>query len=128
MKVIIAGSRGVTDLAQIYDAVVASKFDVTEVVSGTAKGVDKLGEVYASQTLIPVKRFPAQWKDLEVPGAVIKQGQYGPYNALAGFHRNQRMAEYADALIAVWNGTSNGTKHMIEYMYKCEKPVFVYKV
>ena len=32
----------------------------------------------------------------------------------AGFKRNVKMAEYADALVAFWDGESKGTKHMIE--------------
>lgn len=38
------------------------------------------------------------------------------------------MADYADALIAVWDGVSAGTKHMISFMNKQNKPVFVYQV
>lgn len=32
----------------------------------------------------------------------------------AGFKRNVKMAEYADALVAFWDGSSRGTKHMID--------------
>ena len=35
------------------------------------------------------------------------------------------MAEYADALIAIWNGISRGTKHMIDIMKEKTKPTFV---
>ena len=44
MKVIIAGSRGITDGRLVSAAVAASGFDITEVVSGTCHGVDQLGE------------------------------------------------------------------------------------
>jgi hypothetical protein len=128
MKVIIAGSRGIVDYGFIEEAVEASEFDIEEVVSGAAQGVDKLGERYAEDESIPVKRFPAQWNDIEAPGAVIKQGRYGKYNALAGYQRNQRMGEYADGLIAVWDGSSNGTRHMIQYMERLNKPVFIYDI
>ena len=47
MKVIIAGSRGVEDYALVEEAVKQSGFDITEVVSGTARGVDLLGEHWA---------------------------------------------------------------------------------
>lgn len=36
------------------------------------------------------------------------------------------MAEYADVLIAIWDGKSNGTKNMIEEMQKLEKPVYLF--
>ena len=46
----------------------------------------------------------------------------------AGYKRNAEMAEYADALIAVWDGDSKGTKHMIECMNKLNKKVYIHKV
>jgi hypothetical protein len=70
-----------------------------EIVSGTAAGADTLGERYAQEKGYEVKKFPAQW-DL--------------YGKSAGYKRNQQMAEYADGLIAFWDGKSRGTKHMID--------------
>lgn len=128
MKVIIAGSRGINDIGYIAEAVQASGFDITEVVSGTAAGVDKLGEQYAANESIPVKEFPADWKNIAVPGAVVKSNQYGKYNAVAGHQRNTKMGDYADALIAVWDGKSRGTLSMIKYMRSLGKQVFVYNL
>ncbi len=98
MKTIIAGSRSITDIAQVYEAVRASGFEITEVVCGEAAGVDALGRWWAAQKKILIASFPADWK---------KEGR------VAGYRRNQRMAAYADALIAVWDGESVGTPHMI---------------
>lgn len=98
MKVIIAGSRGITDPALIKEAVRLSQFKITEVVSGAARGVDTLGEGWASVNRLPVKQFPANWN---------------LYGKAAGHIRNNEMASYADALIAIWDGESRGTKHMI---------------
>lgn len=112
MKVIIAGSRSIADYALVEEAILESPFWITEVVSGAARGVDLIGEEWADNTLTPVKRFPADWNRL---------------GKSAGMVRNREMAEYADALIAVWDGTSYGTRHMIAYMRKAEnKPVFVW--
>lgn len=97
-KVIIAGSRSIEDYSKVEEAVEESGFDISEVVSGTADGVDKLGEEYADRNGIPVTRFPADWKN---------QGKK------AGVVRNQEMVEYADALIAVWDGESSGTEDVI---------------
>ena len=128
MKVIIAGSRGITDIELVEEeAVEESSFWVVEVVSGQANGVDKLGEEWANQRRIPIKPFPADWKNLKAPGAIIKNNAYGRYNANAGFDRNNQMAEYADALVAITTGTP-GTKHMIDTMKKLGKPVFVLRV
>lgn len=114
MKVIIAGSRTITDYKDVEDAIKASGFNVTEVVSGMAQGVDRLGIEYAKiHNDIPVAEFPAAWK---VDGQINKN---------AGRERNLKMAIYADALVAIWDGESNGTKHMIEAMKKINKPASV---
>lgn len=113
MKVIIAGSRELTSPVLVPKAIAASGFDVTEVVSGTARGVDRLGEWWAEFNLIPVVKFPADW---------------GTHGKSAGMIRNHEMALYADALIAIWDGKSRGTQHMILDMQKTGKPVYVYNV
>ena len=95
------------------------------VVSGKAKGVDSLGERWAKRNNIPVKEFPAKWDDLEVEGALIREGQYGTYNARAGFIRNGLMAEYADALIAIDQDT-HGTNDMIKQANKSGLKVFLH--
>jgi hypothetical protein len=128
MKIIIAGSRTITEYGFIEEAVEESGFEITEVVSGTAKGVDKLGELWAENNDVDIMEFPADWKNITVPGAVIKTNKYGSYNAIAGHMRNAEMAKYADALIAVWDGRSNGTYNMIKRMEAHNKPVFVYDI
>lgn len=101
-KVIIAGSRTFSDyklLATTCDHMLQNQDDV-EVVSGKEpKGADKLGELYAEEKGYRVEEFPAHWS------------QFG--NA-AGPLRNKQMAEYADALIAFWDGKSRGTLNMIQ--------------
>ena len=62
MKLIIAGSREITDIRVVQEAIKESGInlsEVTEIVSGTARGVDKLGEAVAIQNKIKIKRFPA---------------------------------------------------------------------
>jgi hypothetical protein len=99
VKTIVAGSRSITDIQQLYAAIRASGFKITEVVCGEAAGVDKLGRWWAEHRSIPVTSFPADWDG---------EGRR------AGYLRNVRMANYAEALIALWNGKSPGTRHMIE--------------
>ena len=126
MRVIIAGSRGLYPKLKTIDEIVkASGFDVTEVVSGGARGVDTAGENWASFVYAGVKAFLADWKDLSHPDAVIGYGSYGAYDKMAGHRRNKKMAEYADALIAIWDGKSSGTKNMISQMKRLGKKVFV---
>lgn len=111
MKTIIAGSRHIKDAAIVCKAVELSKFEITEVVSGGAPGVDTAGEAIAETMGLPLKVFPAKW---EIHGRA------------AGPIRNQQMAEYADALIAVWDGKSKGTKDMIDRASEQGLAVFVY--
>jgi len=113
MKVIIAGSRNINSPGPVGRAIESSNFEITEIVSGNARGVDSLAENYAGRKGIPTKLFPADWDK---------------YGKPAGAIRNQQMAQYADALIAVWDGQSKGTKMMIQMMNKQNKPVHLYLV
>ena len=125
MKVIIAGSRDIYDFFAVTNAIDGSGFKITEVVSGGAKGVDSLAVIWAVSSGTPYKEFKAKWNDLTAEGSFVKQGPYGSYNVNAGRDRNKLMTEYADALIAVWDGVSPGTNHMIASMRDLGKPVYV---
>jgi len=113
MKVIIAGSRSIDDYAVICEAIKNSGFEITSVVSGGAVGVDSLGEVYATNNGLPLFQFFPNWS---------KWGRG------AGFVRNKQMARFADALIAIWDGESRGTKHMIDIATEKGLKVFVWKI
>jgi hypothetical protein len=116
MKVIIAGSRTFDNylvLKKYCDKILSNvdKSDI-EIVSGGARGADFFGEKYAQENSYGIKLFPANWDK---------------YGKSAGYIRNQEMAKYADALIAFWDGTSRGTKHMIDLAKKHDLKVRVYK-
>jgi hypothetical protein len=111
-KVIVAGSRGFSDyhlLRTRMDFLTLQHSEI-EVVSGTARGADQLGERWARECGHGLKKFPADWD---------------AYGKRAGFIRYTQMAEYADALAAFWDGDSRGTKMMIEEMRRLGKPVRV---
>ena len=96
---------------------------ITEVVSGTARGIDQSGEDWAEDNQVLVSRWEANWDDISARSepTKIKTARSGrKYNVLAGYNRNQRMAEYADALIAIWDGKSTGTADMIARADKAE--------
>jgi len=129
---IIAGSRSVTDMLTedmvmrlLAKAVNHSNFVPDVVVSGTASGADMAGERWATSAGLPVAQFPAPWDETDHPDAVVKEGSYGPYDARAGFRRNQQMAEFASragdrgVLLALqvfdaMGEPSSGTADMIE--------------
>ncbi len=113
MKTIIAGSRLIKDYLIVKEAIKQSSFQITEVVSGEAVGVDGLGRRFGEENNIPVTKFPADWK---------------AHGKGAGYIRNKQMADYAEALIAVWDGESRGTKNMIEQATKNGLKVFVYNL
>lgn len=119
MITIIAGSREITDISLVIEAVRLSGFNITTILNGTARGIDQTGELYGIINNIPVKDVPAEWYD--VHGNFIKS---------AGYKRNEKMARQAQALIAIWNGESKGTKHMIDlaYRYNLQVFVFIYKL
>lgn len=125
MKVAIVGSRGFSSYELLEEAIKESGFEITEVVCGEAPGADTIGRLWAEDHSIPVASFPADWKNIDVPGAVIKSNSYGFYNAIAGKMRNIEMAVYCDAVIACWDQKSPGTRHMIEQSGIRGKKVFV---
>lgn len=98
MKVIIAGSRTINDYKLVKNILNSSKLRFTEVVSGHAQGVDLLGERWADERDIPVTEMPADWKK---------------WGKAAGPKRNRQMAEYADALVLIWDGKSKGSANML---------------
>jgi hypothetical protein len=110
MRTIIAGSRTINDFFLVERAVLESGFRITEVLSGGARGVDSLGEAWARRNGVLVSRFPAEWER---------------YGKQAGYIRNEQMADRAEGLIAVWDGCSTGTGHMIEIAKRRGLRVFV---
>ena len=108
-KIIIAGSRNFTDYKLLktkcneiindYQNTLSSSDDPSiAIVSGHARGADKLGEQYARENNHYCLVMPADWNK---------------YGKRAGYLRNAEMAKTADALIAFWDGESRGTHHMI---------------
>lgn len=84
---------------------------ITEVVSGTAAGADRMGERFARLHGLPIARFPADWER---------------YGKKAGMLRNKEMANYSDGVICVWDGISPGTKGMIDYCKVKLVPCYVH--
>jgi YspA, cpYpsA-related SLOG family len=106
-KVIIAGSRDFNDYELLKNKMLhyLKGFDLSEVeiISGTVRGADQLGERFAREFGCKLKQFPADWDT---------------YGKRAGYLRNVDMAKYADACVCFWNGRSRGTKHMIDIAKK----------
>ena len=114
VKLIIAGSRGITNYHSVEYAFKNSPYtamSISEIVCGCAKGIDTLGKEFAYKKGMKVSLWKPDWDR---------------YGKQAGIIRNKEMGNHADALLAIWDGESSGTKHMIEYMYQLGKQVFIY--
>ena len=112
MKIVIAGSRSISNLAWLENAIARSGFDITEVISGKEPhGVDRLGELWAQANGIPVDPHPARWN---------------LYYKQAGPMRNSDMAKIADGAIILrvpLDQKSNGSDDMYRKMISLGKPV-----
>jgi len=115
MKVVIAGSRHIVpSSATISQAIRESGFNVTEVVSGGADGVDSSAEMYCMD-----RGIRTTGSDFYVPSWV-----WDYLGKKAGPLRNEAMAKYADALILIWDGKSRGSANMLSQMKRLNKPTF----
>lgn len=116
MRVIIAGGREVRgeradDLVRSALAESGWSDQITQIIHGGALGIDTAASRVCRDTW-PVLTVYAKWKD---------------YGTAAGPIRNQHMAKMADALIAVWDGESRGTKNMIETAKKRGLKVYIHR-
>lgn len=105
VRVIVAGSRDFEDYMLLKECceefISENKLDEEEIeiVSGTARGADRLGERFAKEKGYGLMKFPADWDK---------------YKGGAGHRRNAEMAGYATHCIVFWDGESTGTKGMID--------------
>ncbi len=95
MRVAVIGSRGLTvgDLGQYLPE------DTTEIVSGGARGIDSCAREYAVSHGIKLTEF--------LP-------EYERYGRKAPLIRNITIIENSDIVLAFWDGSSHGTKFVID--------------
>ncbi len=112
MRLIIAGGR---DLDIDIDSIVAFvsflniPHPITEIVSGGATGVDRSGEQYAKRFGKGLNIFAADWN---------------VHGKAAGPIRNKQMAQYADALLLIWDGKSRGSLSMKTEALNAGLPIY----
>lgn len=112
-RTIIAGSRDGTTYENVERAIQLCPWQISTIVSGGARGTDKYGEEYGRKHNIPIEIYPTEW-DVHGRGA--------------GYIRNKLMASKANALIAIWNGRSKGTEHMIKIAKEKGLKTYVYQL
>ena len=112
MRIIIAGSRDFSDYAYLEETMLkiigSLESSIIEIISGDARGADKLGAAFAKHHNLKLKTMPADWTR---------------YGNSAGYRRNAEMAVYAvedpeNMLVAFWDGESKGTGHMVDLAKK----------
>lgn len=106
MKLMIAGSRGITD----FDLSPYIPEETTLIIAGGAAGIDTLAEQYA---------------DAHKFSKLILRPRYALYGRAAPLKRNEQMVALADLIVVVWDGRSKGSQHTIEYAKKQGKEVVV---
>ncbi len=112
-RVVIAGCRDYNNYEEAKRFIDYCISDIRKdytviIVSGGAQGADALGERYARENNFKIERYIAEWDK---------------YGKSAGPKRNKKMAEISDFVICFWDEKSRGTKSMIEYSKKCDKPI-----
>lgn len=114
-KLIVAGGRDFNNYEMLQREIISLangtySHCMVSIVSGMARGADKLAVNFANAHDVQLYEFPADWN---------------ANGKAAGFIRNREMAKFADGLLAFWDGASRGTKHMIETMAELNKPVHI---
>ena len=113
MRTIIAGSREGVTYEDVIQAVKLCGWLPTTVICGGARGADTLGKKWAESMNVPIEYFPADWNK---------------FGRSAGPIRNSLMAQNSEALIALWDGFSRGTKNMIELAAKNGLRIYIHRI
>jgi hypothetical protein len=83
------------------------------IISGGAKGIDSLAELYAQKNNIPIK---------------IIRPEYGKYGKGAPIVRNKEIVNMSDHIIAIWDGKSRGTQSVIKFSEKQNKKLTICRI
>ncbi len=108
MKLAVVGSRSL-NVSCLEDFIPS---DVDEIVSGGAAGVDTCAREYARRNGKKLTEFFPDYKR---------------YGKLAPLYRNIQIIEYADEVIAFWDGKSTGTKYVIDNCMKTGRKIRVFR-
>lgn len=110
MKVSIVGSRTFNDYDALVDKINDLHLDITEIISGGARGADSLAKRYALEHDINLVEYIPDWDT---------------HGKAAGFIRNKDIIKHGDLVIACWDGVSKGTKSSIDIANRLHKPVHI---
>jgi len=108
MKTAVIGSRTFIDYEKLVSCL-EKIHDISEIITGGAKGADTLAEKYAKQKGLKLNIF---------------KPDYARHGKLAApLMRNYLIIDNSDLIVVFWDGKSKGTKHAISYARKKRKEV-----
>ena len=107
MKVAVIGSRNLV----VQDLGIYLPEETMEIVSGGAKGIDTCAREYALAKGLKLTEFLPDYKR---------------YGRGAPLKRNLQIIDYADCVLAFWDGQSRGTKFVIQHCKEQNKPIRVF--
>jgi hypothetical protein len=123
MRLGVVGSRTFNDYSYLHKKLTGLLWDLMEpqtgelppsafsFVSGGARGADSIAAQWAKAWGYEMFVFPADWDK---------------YGKSAGYRRNKDIVDYADIVVAFWDGKSKGTQHTIDLATKQGKPTYIF--
>lgn len=111
-KLAVIGSRDFVNYELMKHILTPLVNKIELIISGGARGADKLAEQFASDNNIPLKIYKADWDT---------------YGKSAGHRRNTDIINESDLVIAFWDGASKGTLDSITKARKSNKPMRIVK-
>lgn len=122
-RVLITGSRShwEFDLIKAFCAEVVAMYPEAEFIHGGAAGVDCIaGYVLTNTFKKKVTKMPADWGERMADGTIEHPD--------AGVVRNWQMVMKVQAVAALWDGESRGTKHAIAAAKRMNRPVNLWNI
>jgi hypothetical protein len=110
MKLIVAGSRTFQNYQQVCEVLNEHRQQITQIITGGARGADRLGYRWAWKHAVTHQLFRAEWER---------------FGKAAGVRRNHQLAQTGDVLVVFSDGPSPGTAHLIQCMQALGKPMVV---
>lgn len=129
MRILVCGGRDYHNFTLIYKTLddLDSGSLIEVVIHGNASGADTCGSLWALLHHKQALPYPAKWDDLHVAGAIVRKGQYGLYNVVAGFQRNQQMIDEGKPDLVVAFPGGKGTADMVNRAHQAKIEVMEVK-
>jgi hypothetical protein len=120
VKVLVCGGRDYVDERRIHEALslIHRNRAIAHLIHGDCRGADRVGLGWAILNGIPSTAFPADWDNIDAPGARIRFRNGRPYNAAAGMQRNSRMIQEGSPDLVVAFPGGRGTKNCVDTALK----------